>query len=63
MPLPPAPSHRASRLTHTAFESSEMPTDAPVMVQIETKRDLASETPEASSAKRTSKPRKNEARS
>ena len=61
MPLPPAPIHRASRLTHTAFESSETQTDVPVMVQIETKRGLASETPEASSVKRTSKPRKNEA--
>jgi PhoH-like ATPase len=38
-----------------------MPTDAPVMVQIETKRSLASETPEASSVKRPSKPRKSEA--
>jgi PhoH-like ATPase len=61
MPLPPAPTHRASRLTHKAFETSDTPTDAPEMVQIETKRGLSSETPETSSAKRSARPRKNEA--
>ena len=45
MPLPPAPTQRASRLTHKAFESSEEQTDAPAMVQIETKRSLTSEHP------------------
>jgi PhoH-like ATPase len=60
MPLPPAPTHRASRLTHKAFESSVEQTDAPAMVQIETKQSLTSETPEASMIKRPARARKNE---
>jgi PhoH-like ATPase len=62
MPLPPAPTHRASRLTHKAFETSDTSTDAPVMVQNESKRGLSSETPVTSSAKRPARSRKNEAR-
>ena len=61
MPLPPAPTHRASRLTHKAFESSEEQTDAPAMVQIETKRSLTSETPDAPMAKRPARASKKEA--
>ena len=60
MPLPPAPTHRASRLTHKAFESSEEQTDASVMVQIETKRSLTSETSDTPMAKRPVRSRKNE---
>jgi PhoH-like ATPase len=60
MPLPPAPTHRASRLTLKAFESSVEQTDAPAMVQIETKQSLTSETPEASMTKRPARARKNE---
>ena len=38
MPLPPAPTQRASRLTHTAFETSSADEEkSPVMVQVETK--------------------------
>ncbi|MDP4613359.1 MAG: PIN domain-containing protein, partial [Limnohabitans sp.] len=61
MPLPPAPTHRASRLTHKAFESTEEQTDAPALVQIETKRSLTSEITEAPIAKRPARVRKNEA--
>ena len=61
MPLPPAPTHRASRLTHKAFESTEEQSDAPAMVQIETKQSLTSETPEAPIDKRPARVRKNEA--
>jgi PhoH-like ATPase len=39
MPLPPAPTQRASRLTHTAFEAQTAEEEtAPVMVQVETKK-------------------------
>ncbi len=61
MPLPPAPTHRASRLTHKAFETNDKSADAPVMVQIETNRALSSVKTETSSAKRPARQRKNEA--
>ena len=42
MPLPPAPTQRASRLTHTAFEAQTTEAEnAPVMVQVETKTPAA----------------------
>ena len=62
MPLPPAPTHRASRLTHKAFETSDTLSDAPAMVQIETKPRLSSETPETSTVKRPARSRKSDAR-
>ena len=37
MPLPPAPTQRASRLSHKAFESSITESASPAMVQVETK--------------------------
>jgi PhoH-like ATPase len=37
MPLPPAPSQRASRLSHKAFETSVNEKVSPAIVQVETK--------------------------
>ncbi len=48
MPLPPAPTQRASRLTHTAFEAKDAEEEtSPVMVQVETKAAAASAQPAA----------------
>ena len=48
MPLPPAPTQRASRLTHTAFTTAAGDDNSPgsAMIQIETKAPLAA-TPQA----------------
>mgnify|MGYP006167143369 CR=1 FL=1 len=68
MPLPPAPTQRASRLTHTAFEAQTTEAEnAPVMVQVETKaaapvapvsRTAPAQTPVATEPKRTARNRK-----
>ena len=52
MPLPPPPTQRASRLTHTAYTSSEANDldTSPALIQIETKVPLTAKSPVASSA-------------
>ncbi len=58
MPLPPAPTQRASRLTHTAFESAHTEDDAPTgLIQVETKTQAVAAEP-ASEAKRGPRSRK-----
>ena len=61
MPLPPAPTQRASRLTHQTFEQSIKETDKPdSLVQIETRVDAVTpvEVSIATPSKRNSRPRK-----
>ena len=60
MPLPPAPTQRASRLTHKAFEELSAEIESPTaLVQIETKKFLQpAEQAVAAESKRVVRPRK-----
>jgi PhoH-like ATPase len=60
MPLPPAPSHRASRLTPSAFDSAPSDDDAQTgLIQVETKvRAVLAEQAPAVEAKRGPRGRK-----
>jgi PhoH-like ATPase len=62
MPLPPAPSHRASRLTHKAFESSD-PVNEASAEQMDTKRaaSIKNAKSESGSIKRLAKTRDQDA--
>jgi PhoH-like ATPase len=60
MPLPPAPTQRASRLTHKAFEDQTTEADnTPTLIQVETRPSSArADQVPAAQAKRTARPRK-----